>query len=94
MAEHLKHPLDYIRFEHAAALAEISTLLLPGEMTFDLMWAVLLPGTIFFTHCAVSGEPRAVRLISAEKRTPHMDIPFWRLECEYIEAWGSHAAGS
>ncbi|KZV98726.1 P-loop containing nucleoside triphosphate hydrolase protein [Exidia glandulosa HHB12029] len=93
MADHLKLLLDYIRAEHASTLAEIASLLSHSEITFDLMWSILLPGTVFFTHCSVTGEPRAYRLISSDKLTPHGGVPFWRLECEYIEATGARNAG-
>lgn len=93
MLNHLHLLLDYIRVEHASTLAEISSLLAHGEITFDLLWSILLPGTVFFTHCSITGEPRAVRLTNSDKHTPHMGVPFWQLECEYIEATGNRTAG-
>ena len=91
-ASHLKLLLDFFRSEYGSQLAEIESLKKHGEITFDLLWAIMRPRTLLLLpHCGVTGEPRAVRLISAERRTPHQASPHWRLECEYVDATGNGA---
>ena len=90
--QHLKLLLDFVRLERKAQLEELDSLKLHGETTFELLWSIMRPRTILFIpRCSVSGEPRAVRLISAEKRTPTQEPAYWRLLCEYVESTGNGA---
>ncbi|KZT08241.1 P-loop containing nucleoside triphosphate hydrolase protein [Laetiporus sulphureus 93-53] len=64
---HLSHLLTYLTTTYASTLDTLSSWLRHGEITFDLLWAVYVPGkTILYTLCPVTGEPRAVRLLHAE----------------------------
>ncbi|KZT08232.1 P-loop containing nucleoside triphosphate hydrolase protein [Laetiporus sulphureus 93-53] len=64
---HLSHLLTYLTTTYASTLDTLSSWLRHGEITFDLLWAVYIPGkTILYTLCPVTGEPRAVRLLHAE----------------------------
>ncbi|OCH84460.1 P-loop containing nucleoside triphosphate hydrolase protein [Obba rivulosa] len=65
---HLDHLLDYLTATHARTLETLSSLLAHAEITFDLLWAIFIPRkTILYTLCPASGEPRAVRLLNAER---------------------------
>ncbi|EMD36673.1 hypothetical protein CERSUDRAFT_114625 [Gelatoporia subvermispora B] len=65
---HVDHLLDYLTREHARTLETLSSLLAHGEITFDLLWAIFVPRkTLLYTLCPASGEPRAVRLLNAER---------------------------
>lgn len=85
MSSHLDFFLDYMRTEHASTLSIISNLLAHNEITFDLLWAVLVPRTIIYTKCRITGEPRAVRLTHAERGTTCNGVPCWDVEGEYVE---------
>ncbi|KAH7100152.1 P-loop containing nucleoside triphosphate hydrolase protein [Auriculariales sp. MPI-PUGE-AT-0066] len=91
-SRHLKLLLDFLRQEHGEQLKEIATLKAHGEITFDLLWAVMRPRTLLFLpNCNVTNEPRVVRLVSAEFHTPYRDIPLLRLDTEYVDATGATA---
>ncbi|KAH9940253.1 P-loop containing nucleoside triphosphate hydrolase protein [Amylocystis lapponica] len=65
---HLQHLLVYLRTTHATTLATLASLLSHDEITFELLWALFIPRkTILYMLCPVTGEPRAVRLVHAER---------------------------
>ncbi|KAI0752549.1 P-loop containing nucleoside triphosphate hydrolase protein [Daedaleopsis nitida] len=59
--------LDYLRKDYRTTLAKIANLTAHGEITYDLLYAILVPRTILLTECPVTGEPRALQLLSATK---------------------------
>ncbi|PCH35814.1 nucleoside triphosphate hydrolase protein [Wolfiporia cocos MD-104 SS10] len=84
---HLNHLLSYLTTTHEETLAILTSLLEHGEISFDLLWALYVPGkTVLYMHCPVTGEPRCVRLVNAELRTSMDSSQYWRLTVEYIEA--------
>lgn len=85
MSSHLDFFLDYIRTEHASTLDTLSNLLAHDEITFDLLWALLVPRIVFLTLSPITGEWRAVRLLHAERGTLCSGIPCWDFEAEYVE---------
>ncbi|KAH7106087.1 P-loop containing nucleoside triphosphate hydrolase protein [Auriculariales sp. MPI-PUGE-AT-0066] len=91
-AQHLKLLLEFFRHEHGAQIAELESLRQHGEITFDLMWAIMRPRTlIFLRHDPVTGEPRAMHLVKAELSVPFGEPPQWSLTVEYIDATGNGA---
>lgn len=80
--------LDFVKTEYAAMLARIDSLLDHGEITFDLLWAIMLPNIEYFTADPKSGQPRAVILKWATEGCG-LTGPFYTLDCEYIEAFGN-----
>lgn len=63
--EHLEFLINFIGEEYSGMVNEINTYLLRGEITFDLLWAILLPQTPIYTECLITGEPRIVWLQNA-----------------------------
>ena len=65
---HLSHLLRYLSAEYGPTLESLASLLQHAEITFDLLWALYVPAkTILHIHCPLTSEPRAVRLLQAEK---------------------------
>lgn len=65
---HLAHLLNYLSTEYGTTLETLSSLLDHAEINFDLLWALYVPKkTILHVPCPLTGEPRAVRLLSSEK---------------------------
>ncbi|GJE84501.1 ATPase family AAA domain-containing protein [Phanerochaete sordida] len=54
--------IDYLYKDYGTTIANIERLRSRGEITFDLLYALLLPTTLFSATCPVTGEPIAVRL--------------------------------
>jgi hypothetical protein len=85
--EHLSFLVDFLETEYAPILRKIGNLIAHGEITFDLLWAILLPQSVIFTSCGTTSEPRAVRLREISQSTDPMSrAPYWSLACEYIDA--------
>ncbi|THH28748.1 hypothetical protein EUX98_g5449 [Antrodiella citrinella] len=69
---HVHYLLSYLITTYATTLDTLSSLVAHGEIIFDLLWALFVPSkTILYLHCPVTNEPRAVRLIHAEKCQKH-----------------------
>jgi hypothetical protein len=88
MIEHLSFLIKFLDTEYATTIRTINSLVPHGEITFDLLWAILLPHSIIFTMCKTTTEPRAVRLRELQRDTHWLNGPFWRLKCDYIDAIG------
>ncbi|OCH86747.1 P-loop containing nucleoside triphosphate hydrolase protein [Obba rivulosa] len=73
--------IDYIHKDYAATLARLASLTSKGEISYDLLYALLVPRMILVTECPTTGEPRAVQLISATKAVSYYD-----LVCESVDA--------
>lgn len=66
----LKHLNFFIRFiedEYRQELAEINSYLKHGEITFDLLWVILLHRAPLLTDCLTTGQPRLVWLKEASR---------------------------
>lgn len=83
--------LEYLRKDYRATLAKIANLTAHGEITFDLLYAILVPRTILVTECPITGEPRALQLLSATRVDAGM-CSVYTLLCESIDstAEGTH----
>ncbi|KAJ6576105.1 P-loop containing nucleoside triphosphate hydrolase protein [Mycena vulgaris] len=84
---HLNLLIEFLESEYASTLQKIGTLVDHEEVTFDLLWAVFVPGEILFALCETTDEPRAFRLKSIQQkiRWPTNTVD-WDLTCEYVEA--------
>ncbi|TFK87612.1 P-loop containing nucleoside triphosphate hydrolase protein [Polyporus arcularius HHB13444] len=81
----LRTLLEWIRSNYRQTLARISSLVSHGEITFDLLYAILLPGTIIVRRCPTTRETRAIRLSSASKLVNSCGQQFYALDCEGLE---------
>lgn len=63
--EHLEFLINFISEEYSGMVNEINAYLLRGEITYDLLWAILLPQTPLYMECLITGEPRIVWLQNA-----------------------------
>ncbi|RDX40257.1 hypothetical protein OH76DRAFT_1490451, partial [Lentinus brumalis] len=77
--------MDYLRKDYRSTLAKIASLKASGEITFDLLYAILVPRTILVTECPVTGEPRALQLLSASKYETSL-CSLYVLLCESVDS--------
>ncbi len=77
--------LDWLRRNYRQTLARISSLVSHGEITFDLLYAILLPGTIIVRRCPITHETRALRLIKSEKFVNLCGQQYYGLDCDGLE---------
>ncbi|KAI9069058.1 P-loop containing nucleoside triphosphate hydrolase protein [Trametes sanguinea] len=80
--------LDYLRQDYRATLAKIANLTAHGEITYDLLYAILVPRTIIVTECPVTGETRALQILSAEQISSDSTLQSvaYRLVCESVDS--------
>ena len=75
-----------MRKNYKQTLAHIAHLADNHEITFDLLYTILLPDTVIVTHCPITREIRAFRLLYAEENMEMSGRRYWRLRCEYLES--------
>jgi hypothetical protein len=56
--------IDYVRRDYRSTIASIRNLTAHGEITFELLYAIMLPRTVLVTTCPLTGELQALKLIS------------------------------
>ena len=78
--------LDYMRKNYRQTLARIDSLLSHSEITFDLMYAILIPGTVFVYPCSVTRELRAMRLEAGRLGVDQCGRPCYQLLLEGIDS--------
>jgi hypothetical protein len=76
--------LDWLHSDYRTTIATIKNLTSHGEISWDLLYALLVPRSIFIAHCAVTGEPRAFKLNSFA-RTAVDGVPVYQLTCESVD---------
>ena len=59
--------LSYIRENYRESLSRIASFTKHGEITFELLYAVLIPGSIILHRCPVTRETLAMRLVLATR---------------------------
>ncbi|KAI0658134.1 P-loop containing nucleoside triphosphate hydrolase protein [Cubamyces menziesii] len=74
-----------MEYNFGKTLSRIGNLTAHGEITFDLLYAILAPGSIVLGTCSSTGKPRAYRLISA-KLCSYGQTDFYLVECETLAA--------
>ncbi|SJL04222.1 uncharacterized protein ARMOST_07583 [Armillaria ostoyae] len=57
--------LSSIHSDYQNTICTINKLKYHGEITWDLLYSILVPCSILITHCAITGMPRLFRLESA-----------------------------
>ncbi|KAA1473222.1 P-loop containing nucleoside triphosphate hydrolase protein [Dentipellis sp. KUC8613] len=80
---HVAFFLDFIAKEYSQTFATISDLRKAEQMSFNLIWSLLVPGSILYTRCETTGKPWAVRLTSISL-TEGYGALHWALGCEYV----------
>lgn len=83
--DHVKLIIEYLNKDYETTKNTLYPLLENHMITFDLLWAVLKPGTIMYTTCAGSNEPRAFKLDYATKESSFMRGRWWSIEGKFLE---------
>jgi hypothetical protein len=81
---HLTLFVEFLEAEYAPILREVLSLTENNEITYELLWAILIPDIILYTSCPITQEHRAVKLLAA-RREYDCDEPHWALSCEYVD---------
>jgi hypothetical protein len=73
-----------IASDYCHTLAKLERLTSHGEITFDLLYAILVPRSLMVTHCAITGLPRLFQLTSWN-RTQIEGKPMFQLNLESVD---------
>ncbi|KAF7296934.1 AAA domain-containing protein [Mycena indigotica] len=76
--------LSFLATDFRSTLAQISRLTAHNEITFDLLYAILVPRTLIVARCAVTGLERLFRLESFT-RTAVEGCPVYALSLEAVD---------
>lgn len=83
---HLEFLIQNLTADNSLVLKTIRSLIDEQEITYDLLWAILLPHTNMFMRCLITSEPRCVHLSKAQIETSSEWRSRWRLNCEFVDA--------
>ncbi|KZT53091.1 P-loop containing nucleoside triphosphate hydrolase protein [Calocera cornea HHB12733] len=86
---HLTILVEFLDTEYQSTLEQVNGLVPHGEITFELLWAILLPRTLMYTSCSTTDQSRAVELVGAEMHTPWPSPHYWELDCRYVDSCAS-----
>lgn len=73
-----------IASDYRHTLAKIERLTSHGEITFDLLYAILLPGQLMVAKCAITNLPRLFELVSWTKGVAD-GKPMYQLNLESLD---------
>ncbi|GLB36892.1 putative ATPase family associated with various cellular activities (AAA) [Lyophyllum shimeji] len=76
--------LSTLASDYRVTLAKIERFKAHQEITFDFLYAILVPRTLFVTKCAVTGRPRLFKLVSAQRASAE-GRTCYQLSCESID---------
>lgn len=76
---------EYLHKDYRTTIASIARLTSHGEITFALLYAIMVPRSILVTTCPTTGEPRAVQLVSASKVVSDTGRSFYDVICESVD---------
>lgn len=80
---HLDLLINYIETTYADTTIRLLSLLMNGEITYDLLWALFKPNAIIFTTCHGTHKPRCMKYDFGEEKTTKSGSRYWSIECRY-----------
>ncbi|OKL55245.1 hypothetical protein UA08_09489 [Talaromyces atroroseus] len=66
---HLSKLVQYLEETYASVIEQLKLLLESRKITWDVLWALLKPGSLVFATCPSTGLPRCIRYDYSEKKT-------------------------
>ncbi|KAJ6587644.1 P-loop containing nucleoside triphosphate hydrolase protein [Mycena vulgaris] len=76
--------ISFLSTDYRSTIAKIERLTSHGEITFELLYAILVPRTLMVAHCAVTGLERLFQLQHAT-RTSLDGVPVYQLALEAVD---------
>ncbi|KAJ6563432.1 P-loop containing nucleoside triphosphate hydrolase protein [Mycena vulgaris] len=75
--------LSFLSTDYRSTIATIERLTAHGEITFDLLYAILVPRTLIVARCAVTGLERLFQLAHFKRKSDGM--PVYQLSLEGVD---------
>jgi hypothetical protein len=72
--------------DNSQVLKEIRSHIGQNQITFDLLWAILLSNRILYMACPITSEICCVRLVKATLMEGSLlEVPRWDLRCQFVD---------
>ncbi|KAL4983359.1 P-loop containing nucleoside triphosphate hydrolase protein [Aspergillus falconensis] len=77
--------LAYIEEDHAQNIASMDSLLNRQEISWDLLWALFIPGSLVYHYHHLTQQKQILRFRQARKRLRTKDmVKFWQIMCDIV----------
>ncbi|TFK64312.1 P-loop containing nucleoside triphosphate hydrolase protein [Pluteus cervinus] len=76
--------LEFLKTDYKSTISQIKNLTSHGEITFSLLYAILVPRSLFVVRCAITGGERVLEMTSWT-RTCIDGRPVYQLFCESVD---------
>ena len=83
-AKHLDILIQHITATYANR-TRILPLLVSGEITYDLLWALFKPNTFAYTTCPGTQKPRCIKYDFGEERTTSDGVVYFHIKGRYVD---------
>ena len=83
--EHLDLLIGFIQTTYKSTAQRLSSLLAEGEITYDLLWALVRPNSTVYTTCPGTKKPRCVIYDSGEEKEISSGSKYFNMECRYLD---------
>jgi hypothetical protein len=70
---------------YADTRTRIFPLLVSGEITYDLLWALFKPNTFTYTTCPGTKKPRCIKYDFGEERTTSDGVVYFHIKGRYVD---------
>ena len=83
--EHLDLLIDFIQNTYKCTTQRLFSLLAEGEITYDLLWALVKPNSTVYTTCLGTHKPRCVVYDGGEEKETSSGLKYFNMECRYLD---------
>jgi hypothetical protein len=84
-AKHLDLLIQHITATYAETRTRILPLLVSGEITYDLLWALFKPNTFAYTTCPGTKKQRCIKYDFGEERTTSDGVVYFHIKGRYVD---------
>jgi hypothetical protein len=76
--------VDFVQEEHGAVIADMSSLQAAGEITWELLWALLSPNELVYHYHKLTEQDQVLRFRRISKYFRESGTPYWSIRCEIV----------
>lgn len=83
--KHLDLLIDFIQTTYKSTARRLFSLLAKGEITYDLLWALVRPNSTVYTTCLGTQKPRCTIYDGGEEKETSSGLKYFNMECRYLD---------
>ena len=84
-AKHLDLLIEHIMAAYADTKTRLKSLLMSGEIPYDLLWALFKPNTFAYTTCPGTKKPRCIKYDFGEEKTTSDGMEYFHIRGRYVD---------